>query len=198
MVAVYEAVKGILHWSVRWTASLLLAMVGTLFLVGGVPGWNFQILVTPVGVLFGLLAAVSGAYYTVASRSLVRVHGTWWVTTWGFVIGGIVTLPFGAAILLTYQMPSTSYGLGGLVGLVAFVIVFGTILAYGLYLAGLRRLSATEISLASSSEPIVAAVAAFLFLGVVLTSTQYLGGALIITAVILLASQRFHEVPISS
>ena len=198
MVAVYEAVKVILHWSFRWTTSLSLAMVGTLLLVGGVPGWNFQILVTPVGVLLGLLAAVSGAYYTVASRSLVRVHGSWWVTTWGFVIGGIVTLPFGAASLQTYQMPSTSYGLGGLVALVVFVIVFGTILAYGLYLAGLRRLSATEISLASSSEPIVAAVAAFLFLGVVLTSTQYLGGALIIAAVILLASRRFHEAPISS
>jgi drug/metabolite transporter (DMT)-like permease len=172
-------------------------MVGTLFLVGGVPGWNFQILVTPVGVLFGLLAAVSGAYYTIASRSLVRVRGSWWVTTWGFVIGGVVSLPFGAVSLLTYQMPSTSYGLGGLVGLVVFVIVFGTILAYGLYLAGLRRLSATEISLASSSEPIVAAAAAFVFLGVILTSIQYLGGALIITAVILLASRRFHEAPFS-
>jgi len=112
------------------------------------------------------------------------------------VIGGLVTLPFGVATLLTYQMPPASYGLGGLVGLVVFVTVFGTILAYGLYLAGLRRLSATEISLASSSEPIVAAVAAFLFLGVVLTSTQYLGGALIIGAVILLASRRFHEIPV--
>src|SRR2546427_10481692 len=101
MVAVYEAVKGVLQWSVRWTASLLLAMVGTLFLVGGLPGWNFQILVTPIGVLFGLLAAVSGAYYTIASRSLVRVRGSWWVTTWGFVIGGVVSLPFGAVFFLT-------------------------------------------------------------------------------------------------
>jgi drug/metabolite transporter (DMT)-like permease len=193
MVAVYEAVKGVLHWSVRWTASLILAMIGTLFLVGGVPGWNFQILVTPVGVLFGLLAAVSGAYYTVASRSLVRVHGSWWVTTWGFVIGGVVSLPFGVVSLLNYQMPSTSYGLGGLIGLVVFVIVFGTILAYGLYLAGLRRLSATEISLASSSEPIVAAAAAFVFLGVILTGAQYLGGALIILAVVLLASRKIED-----
>jgi drug/metabolite transporter (DMT)-like permease len=75
------------------------------------------------------------------------------------------------------------------------VIVFGTILAYGLFLAGLRRLSATKIGLASSSEPIVAAVAAFVFLGVILTAGQYLGGALIVMAVIVLASRKIDEAP---
>jgi drug/metabolite transporter (DMT)-like permease len=176
IVAGYEAVKGVLRWSVRWTVSLLLAMVGTLFLVGGLPGPNFRILVTPVGVLFGLLAAVSGAYYTLASRPLVRVHGSWWVTTWGFVIGAVATLPFGVESFLSYQLPSTWSGSIVVAGLVVFVIVFGTILAYGLYLAGLRKLSATEIGLASSSEPIVASAAAYLLLGVILTGAQYLGG----------------------
>ncbi|TMI18389.1 hypothetical protein E6H32_04820 [Candidatus Bathyarchaeota archaeon] len=177
IVAGYESVKGVLRWSFQWTVSLLLAMVGTLFLVGGMPGWNFRILVTSNGVLFGLLAAVSGAYYTLASRPLVRANGPWWVTTWGFAIGGLVTVPFGVESFLNYQMPSTPYGLGGLVGLVIFIIVFGTILAYGLY-----------------SEPIVAAVAAFVFLGVILTGTQYLGGALIILAVVLLASRKVEDV----
>ena len=190
IVASYEAVKGVLRWSVRWTASLLLAMVGTLFLVGGLPGPNFRILVTPAGVVFGLLAAVSGAYYTLASRPLVRVHGSWWVTTWGFMIGALATLPFGVESFLSYQLPSTWYGLTVVAGLVVFVIVFGTILAYGLYLAGLRRLSATEIGLASSSEPIVASGAAYLLLGVILTAIQYLGGAMIILAVVLLASRK--------
>jgi len=111
MVAGYEAVKGVLRWSIRWTVSLLSAMVGTLFLVGGLPGPNFRILVTPAGVLFGLLAAVSGAYYTLASRPLVRAHGSWWVTTWGFVIGALATLPFGVESFLSYQLPSTWSGL---------------------------------------------------------------------------------------
>jgi drug/metabolite transporter (DMT)-like permease len=190
IVAGYEAVKGVLRWSIRWTVSLLLAMVGTLFLVGGLPGPNFRILVTPAGVLFGLLAAVSGAYYTLASRPLVRAHGSWWVTTWGFTIGALATLPFGVESFVSYHLPLTWYGLTAVAGLVAFVIVFGTILAYGLYLAGLRRLSATEIGLASSSEPIVASGAAYLLLGVILTAVQYLGGAMIILAVVLLASRK--------
>ena len=195
IVAGHEAVKGVLRWSVRWTVSLVLAMVGTLFLVGGLPGPNFRILVTPVGVLFGLLAAVSGAYYTLASRPLVRAHGSWWVTTWGFVIGALATLPFGVESFLSYQLPPSGYGLTIVAGLVVFVTVFGTILAYGLYLAGLRRLSATEIGLASSSEPIVASAASYLLLGVILTAAQYLGGALIILAVVLLASRKLGEIP---
>src|SRR5256712_13519444 len=105
-------------------------MVGTLFLVGGVPGWNFRILVTSNGVLFGLLAAVSGAYYTLASRPLVHAHGSWWVTTWGFAIGGLVTGPFGGGSFLSFQMPSTPYGLGGLGRVCTFAIVFGRVRGY--------------------------------------------------------------------
>src|SRR5437879_12651512 len=59
IVAGYEAVKGVLRWSVQWSVSLLLAMVGTLVLGGGVPGWSFRILVTSDGVWVRLLAAVS-------------------------------------------------------------------------------------------------------------------------------------------
>jgi drug/metabolite transporter (DMT)-like permease len=111
------------------------------------------------------------------------------------MIGALATLPFGIESFLSYQFPSTWYGLAFVTWLVVFVIVFGTILAYGLYLAGLRRLSATEIGLASSSEPIVASGAAYLLLGVILTAVQYLGGAMIILAVILLASRKVGEVP---
>jgi drug/metabolite transporter (DMT)-like permease len=111
------------------------------------------------------------------------------------MIGAMATLPFGVESAFSYQFPSTLQVLTAVAGLVVFVIVFGTILAYGLYLAGLRRLSATEIGLASSSEPIVASGAAYLLLGVILTGVQYLGGAMIILAVILLASRKVGEVP---
>ncbi|HZW56995.1 MAG TPA: EamA family transporter [Nitrososphaerales archaeon] len=189
MVAGYEALTGALKWSVGWSLTLLLAAIGTILLIGGVSGSSFQILITPAGLLFGLLAAVCGAYYTLASRPLVRVHGPWFLTTWGFVIGGLVMLPFGAFSFLNYAPPSSLAGNADVLFLVAFVIIFGTILGYGLYLSGLRRLSATEIGIAASIEPISATIAAYAFLGVALTTLQYLGGALILVAVILVASQ---------
>ncbi len=92
IVAGYEVLTGRLRWSHRWTMTLVLAAVGTFLLIGGA---SLQILVTPAGLLFGLLAALGGAYYTLGSRRFVRIQSSWWITTWGFVIGGLATLPFG-------------------------------------------------------------------------------------------------------
>jgi len=186
MVAGYEALTGSLHWTRRWTLTLFLAIFGTLLLIVGT---DFQILVTPVGLLFGLLAAVAGAYYNLGSRDYVRTYGPWWTTSWGFAIGGLVSLPFGLFSLRDYAWPSGIDGISEVVFLVGFVTVFGTLLAFSLYISGLERLAATEVGIASSSEPILSAVASYIFLGLVLTFTQYLGGALIILAVILVATK---------
>ena len=188
MVVAYEVLAGELRWSARWALMLGLAAAGTLLLVGGLSNGNIEILVTPRGLLFGLLSAVAAAYYTLDSRRLVRESGSWAVTAWGFVVGGAVTLPFGAFTLSGYSLPT---GLGTLLDvalLVGFVIVFGTLLAYGFYLSALRHLAACEVGVVASWEPISAAAAAFVFLGVVMTPVQYLGGAMIVLAVILLAS----------
>lgn len=186
MVAGYEALTGSIQWSYRWTATMTLAIIGTFLLIAGT---TLRILVTPLGLIFGLSAALSGGYYTLGSRRFVREQGAWWITTWGFLIGGLFTLPFGTLSLLNYSLPSTASDLGVVLFLVGFVIVFGTMLAFGLYLSGMQRLSATEIGIASSAEPIVSTIAAFVFLGVVLTGAQYVGGTLILVAVILVASR---------
>lgn len=187
MVAGYEALTGSLHWTRRWTLTLMLAILGTALLIVGT---NFQILVTPVGLLFGLLAAVSGAYYNLGSRNHVRTNSAWWTTSWGFTIGGLVALPFGVLSFRDYTLPSSIGGITEVILLVGFVTVFGTLLAFSLYISGLEHLSATETGIASSSEPIMSAVASYIFLGLVLTLTQYFGGALIILAVILVATRR--------
>ena len=195
MVAGYEGLTGSLHWTRRWTLILILAVAGTLLLIIGA---SFQILVTPLGLVFGLLAAVSGAYYNLGSRSYVRSHGAWWTTSWGFAIGGLVTLPTGLLFLRDYILPGSLGDVAEVFFLVGFVTVFGTVLAFSLYISGLEHLSATETGIASSSEPIMSAAAAYIFLGVVLTPTQYLGGALIILAVVLVAARTGKSVIESS
>ena len=186
MVAGYEALTGALRWSYRWSAIILSAGVGTLLLIGVFSSSGFAILITPIGFIAGLLAAATAAYYSLASRKVIRERGSWWVLTWGFIIGGIVTLPLGIFSLSSYSV--AGYSLPTLAGLVSFVIIFGTILSFGLYLAGLRRLPATEIGVIASIEPIAASLAAYAFLGVRLDLVQYLGGAIILLAVILTAS----------
>lgn len=186
MVASYEAVTGGFPWSKRWTLTIILALVGTLLLV---VGESFKVLITPLGLSAGLLAAFCGGYYTLGSKDYVRAHGPWWITSYGFTVGGLVAFPFGVSSLWNYQFPTSSVDALRFSLLLAFVVVFGTLLAFGLYVSGLRRLTATETGVASSIEPIVSALAAYAFLGVVLTLTQYFGGALIVFAVVLVATR---------
>lgn len=187
IVAGYDAISRNIRWSRRWTLTMILAGTGTVLLIGG---FTLQVLVTPLGLLFGLLAALGGAYYTLGSAPFVRDHGPWWITSWGFLIGGFLTLPLGAASLIGYSFPTTTIETVMVLFLLGFVVVIGTMLAFGLYLSGLQHLSATEIGFASSAEPIVSAGAAYVFLGVILTVPQYAGGALILAAVLLVASKR--------
>ncbi len=103
-------------------------------------------------------------------------------------------LPFGYFGFRGYSLsPSVGPEFATVVGLVLFVIIFGTILSFGLYMAGLERLAATETGVAASVEPIVASIAAYVFLGVRLDPLQYLGGALILVAVALIASRPAGE-----
>jgi drug/metabolite transporter (DMT)-like permease len=188
MVAGYELATGAIRWSARWAVLLSLAAAGTVFLVGSISSLGFSILITPLGFTFGVLSAVAGAYYTLATRHFVQSQTAQWVTTWGFLLGGVVTAPFGAWSLLAYHWPAAPSGGLFLVGLILFVVVAGTLLAFTLFVYGLRRLTATEGGIAASFEPIVAAGAGFVLLGVSLSPLQYLGGALIVVAVALLGS----------
>ncbi len=183
MVAGYELASGAIRWSARWAALLALAAAGTMLLVGTVSPHGFSILITPLGLAFGLLSAVAGAYYTLATRRFVQKQTAWWVTTWGFLLGGVVTAPFGAWTLLQYHWPTAFASAALLTGLVLFVVVAGTLLAFTLFVYGLSKLTATEAGVAGSFVPIVAAPAGLLILGVALSSVQYVGGGLIIVAV---------------
>ncbi len=190
MVAVYEVARGSIRWSPRWTPVLALAGVGTFLLIAKTRGGSVGILVTPAGIAFGLLSAIAGALYSILGARFVRESGPWAVTSWGFLLGGLVTLPFGAYSFLNYSFPQGLPAEVEVVGLVGFIVVGGTVLAYGLYLIGLRGLPPTEVGVVASFEPIAAAVATYLFLGLVLTGTQYLGGVAIVLAVALLGLRR--------
>jgi len=188
MVAAYELATRAIRWSALWAVLLTFAAAGTVLLVGTVTPGGFSIVITPIGLVFGLLSAVAGAYYTLANRRFVQTQSPWWVTTWGFFLGGLVTSPLGVYSLVQYHWPTTVASGALLVGLVLFMVIAGTLLAFSLFVYGLRSLKATEAGVAGTFEPIVAAAGGFAILGVALTAYQYVGGALIIIAVGLLGA----------
>jgi drug/metabolite transporter (DMT)-like permease len=64
-----------------------------------------------------------------------------------------------------------------------FAIVFGTLTPYALEVAALRHLSPTTTGIVGMSEPVVATIVAWLWLGEVLTGVQIAGGILVLVGV---------------
>ena len=96
------------------------------------------------------------------------------------MIAGVAALPFGTATLIHQEFTLP------IIALILFVAFFGTVLAYGLYVRILQSLTATEASITATGEPIMASVASYVFLGVLLSPFQYLGGGLILVAMFFL------------
>ena len=76
----------------------------------------------------------------------------------------------------------------------AVVVIFGTLVPFALYLAGLARITAAQASVTSTLEPVVAAFVAFLALGETLTAPQVLGGALVLGGIALLHAGSDFEI----
>lgn len=158
--------------------ALALALGGTLLLVLG----RGTIRLQPLGLVFGILSAFSLAFYTLYPRDLVRRLGAFVTTAYGFLFGATASsllwpLWQGSAINLT---PASLL-------LVLFVVVLGTLLPFAFYILALTRLDPTAVGVAATGEPLSAALSAYLVLGQALQALQYVGGALILGAMLALA-----------
>ncbi len=185
IVFIYEVVKGRFGFTFGRMAMVLLTVVGLVLLVGG-GGGSLHLSLKPIAIATGVLSAFGVAYYYLFSRELTVKYGSWEVAAWGFVIVGIIMLIPGGYTLATLA-PIT--GIGNILivlGLIAVVAIIGTLLAYGLLLYALQKISSTEVSVIASTEPVFAAIVSFAIFGALLTGLQYLGGALMVLAVIIL------------
>jgi drug/metabolite transporter (DMT)-like permease len=74
--------------------------------------------------------------------------------------------------------------------LMLWVIVFGTIVPFGLLVGSLRHLSATRVGIAAMFEPVAATLVAFLWLDEALSGLQLVGGALVLAGILLAQTAR--------
>jgi drug/metabolite transporter (DMT)-like permease len=71
-------------------------------------------------------------------------------------------------------------------GWILFIGIFGTILPFGLYFEGIKRIQPTPASITATLEPISAGVIASIFLGEIMGPWQIFGGLIVIGSIILL------------
>jgi len=161
----------------------VLAILGTLigcFLVVG--AYNFQLFaLNRVGIVAGILAAVSFAVYSILSEYGMRKYTPRTVLLYGMLFAAlmwnILHPPF-EAFLHRYSPFQW--------GLILFIGVCGTIFPFGLYFEGVKRIKPTHASITATLEPISAGIIAAVFLGEMMGTLQIIGGLIVIVSIILL------------
>lgn len=158
--------------------SLATSLLGSVFIIFGANASAGAINV--MGLITGLISALFLSFYTIFSKTCTSRLNSWTVL--------LYALGFGA---LTYWFVSPPWVLWSAISLkelayAAYISVFATIIPFGLYLSGLRFLSASTGSIIAMLEPVIASLTAYLLLNEKMTIVQVLGGLLIIAAVIII------------
>jgi drug/metabolite transporter (DMT)-like permease len=182
MVAVAAVAIGRERVDRRKVFALIMSSAGLVLVVAGAGAGSLD----PLGVSLALAAAVIYTTYIlvgdgVSQRVPARVLSTLVAT------GAAVSLAGGSAALGELRPGElTAAGWGWL----ACLAVISTVLSIGLFFAGLRRVGPTAASILSTLEPVVTVVLAFLVFGETLTVAQLGGGALVISALLVLQAPR--------
>ena len=159
-------------------ASLLLALGGTFLLV--THGSFSSLVISEQALFWGLLSAITLAYYTSQPVQLLRKYDAASVTGWGMFIGGLVFS------LFVSPWKVSGHWDGGTWLAFIYIIVFGSLLAFYFFLTSVTRIGATTASLLCSVEPLAAALVAVLWLQVPFGKMDWLGTAFILLTIILL------------
>jgi DME family drug/metabolite transporter len=158
--------------------ALTFALIGTALFVDFQPHGGAQGNAV-IGVLLALGSAFGYAVITLCSRTLARRYHPLQSLTIGFGTGAMILLPFAIANGVV------NYPVVGWV-LLLYLGLVPTVLAYVLFLSGMRYTTATVASITTLLEPMTSTLLAWLFFKEQLTLLGLLGGILLLGAIVLL------------
>lgn len=157
---------------------IAMAMVGTVLIV--TKGHITTLAITPSALFWGLMAAVAAAAYTLLPRWLLANYSGTAVTAWAMLLGGLVLNVRRPAWRDVPQMDWRMLLCWG------FVLIFGTLLAYSMYLGSLNYIAPTAASLLDAFEPLGAVVTGVLFLHLHLGFWEIIGTLIVLLTVALM------------
>lgn len=164
------------------TASVCLALVGAALLVTDGNFHRFSI--SPMAVVWGLISAIAVAFYSLYPQRLLEQYGPAATVGWGMLIGGIG---------ISFVSPPWAFvGAGSITtwGLTAFVVLFGTFVAFYVYIASLRYISPGEASVLSCGEPLSASIIAMVSLHVHMGFAAMIGALCVLVTVTMVAVEK--------
>jgi drug/metabolite transporter (DMT)-like permease len=169
-----------------WVA-IALSLLGLILVAKAWQGFVFDLL----GTLGALGAALALAVYFLMSQSQGTKRSAQAMVVWGMGVAGLfwsLVLPiwnFPTAIFTTeinLQGRFSDFSAPGWL-LIAYIIVFGTLVPYLFVVGGIRRLSASTSSVIGMLEPVIAGVFAWIWLSQSWSAIQLFGGAIVLIGI---------------
>ena len=169
-----------------WVA-IALSLLGLILVAKVWQGFAFDL----IGSLGALGAAMALAVYFLMSQSQGTKRSAQAMVVWGMGVAGLfwsLVLPiwnFPTAIFTTeinMQGRFSEYSAPGWL-LIAYIIVFGTLVPYLFVVGGIRRLSASTSSVIGMLEPVIAGVFAWIWLSQSWSAIQLFGGAIVLIGI---------------
>jgi drug/metabolite transporter (DMT)-like permease len=163
-----------------WIAGVL-TIVGCYFVVGAYDAQLRQ--VNTEGALLAMLDAVILAAYFLLAERLVHRY-----SSWALLCAGFGTAALGWSIVRPpWTLPWSAFA--GELGLyVLGVVIIATVIPYLFSVGAVRLIPAARVGLTSTSEPVIAAIAAWLLIGQSLQPLQVLGGVIVVAGIVVAQS----------
>ena len=169
-----------------WVA-IALALFGLILVAKVWQGFAFDL----IGTLGAIGAAMALAIYFLMSQSLGTKRTAQAMVVWGMGFAGL----FWSLVLPIWNFPTeiftTEINLQGRFSdysapgwlLIAYIIIFGTIVPYLFVVGGIRRLSASTSSVIGMLEPVIAGIFAWIWLSQSWSAIQLAGGAIVLVGI---------------
>jgi len=169
-----------------WVA-IALSLLGLILVAKVWQGFSFDL----IGTFGALGAALALAIYFLMSQSQGTKRSAQAMVVWGMGIAGL----FWSLVLPIWNFPTeiftTEINLQGRFSdysapgwlLIAYIIIFGTMVPYLFVVGGIRRLSASTSSVIGMMEPVLAGVFAWVWLSQSWSAIQLAGGAIVLIGI---------------
>ena len=178
LAPIFITVYLLFKWNVRPSKidfiSIALSLVGTFLLLTN--GSVHNLAVSTPAIVWGILSGLSLAFYSLYSKELLDRWSSSVIVGWGMIIGGMGVTIVNFITTKEFILLSTmKYVKLNTLPLITFVIIFGTLIAFYLYLDSIRYLTPKETTLFGCTEPLAAIISSVLILHVPFQSFQLLG-----------------------
>lgn len=169
-----------------WVA-IALSLLGLILVAKVWQGFAFDL----IGTLGAIGAAMALAIYFLMSQSQGTKRSAQAMVVWGMGFAGL----FWSLVLPIWNFPTeiftTEINLQGRFSdfsapgwfLIAYIIIFGTMVPYLFVVGGIRRLTASTSSVIGMLEPVIAGVFAWVWLSQSWSAIQLLGGAIVLIGI---------------